>query len=170
MISEKIGIDQIDCRIMDLIQKAPNLTHTEIATHVNRSQPTVGMRIKKLENLGVLKYQAGINIKAADLCFARAEVQTKNPRQAIEIVKKCPFMLNAFRLSGDSNVSILLVGLSFKDIDHIINYHFRNDPNVINVHIDIIADVANDLVLPIDLNLEYGQFDIKNCGCNNCNC
>ncbi|GAG89408.1 unnamed protein product, partial [marine sediment metagenome] len=62
MMSEKIGkmgIDTIDCQIMDLIQKAPSLTHTEIATHVNRSQPTVGMRIRKLEKLGVLKYQAG---------------------------------------------------------------------------------------------------------------
>ncbi|MFX1375639.1 MAG: Lrp/AsnC family transcriptional regulator [Promethearchaeota archaeon] len=170
MISEKMGIDQIDCRIMDLIQKAPSLTHTEIATYVNRSQPTVGMRIKKLENLGVLKYQAGINIKAADLCFARAEIQTKNPRSAIEIVKNCPFMLNAFRLSGNSNVSILLVALSFKDIDHIINCHFRNDPNVINVHIDIIADVVNDLVLPIDLNLDYGKLKINNCHCVKCKC
>ncbi|MFX0030008.1 MAG: winged helix-turn-helix transcriptional regulator [Candidatus Hermodarchaeota archaeon] len=170
MLSEKIGIDQIDCRIMDLIQKAPNLTHTEIATYVNRSQPTVGMRIKKLENLGVLKYQAGINIKIADLCFARTEIQTKNPRSALEIVKKCPFMLNGFRLSGNSNVSILMVGLSFKDIDHIVNYHFRNDPNVINVHIDIIADVVNDLVLPIDLNLEYGQLKIDNRCCDNSNC
>ena len=170
MLSEKMGIDQIDCRIMDLIQKAPNLTHTEIATHVNRSQPTVGMRIKKLENIGVLKYQAGIIIKVADLCFARAEIQTKNPGSAIDIVKVCPFMLNAFRLSGDSNVSILLVGLSFKDIDHIVNCHFRNDPNVINVHIDIIADVVNDMVLPIDLNLEYGQLQINNCSCGKCNC
>jgi len=74
-MAEKIGIDEIDCKIMDLIQKEPNLTHTQIAEHVNRSQPTVGMRIKKLENLGVLKYQAGINIKVADLYFARAEIQ-----------------------------------------------------------------------------------------------
>lgn len=169
MISEKIGIDQIDCRIMELIQKAPNLTHTEIATHVNRSQPTVGMRIKKLENLGVLKYQAGINMKVADLCFARAELQTKNPKKVIEIVKRCPFMLNAFKLSGNANVSILMVGLSFKDIDHIINCHFRNDPNVIGVHIDIIADVVNDLVLPIDLNLEFGHLEIKSCCCGMCN-
>lgn len=170
MISEKMGNDQIDCRIMDLIQKAPNLTHTEIATHVNRSQPTVGMRIKKLENIGVLKYQAGINIKVADLCFARAEVQTKNPRAAIQIVKDCPFMLQGFRLSGNSNVSILMVGLSFKDIDHIVNRHFRNDPNVTNVHIDIIADVVNDMVLPIDLNLDYGQLQINSCCCGKCNC
>ncbi|MFX1591660.1 MAG: Lrp/AsnC family transcriptional regulator [Promethearchaeota archaeon] len=170
MISEKIGIDNIDCKIMNLIQKSPNLTHTEIAEHVNRSQPTVGMRIKKLENLGVLKYQAGINVKEADLCFARIELKTKNPQTAIERVKNCPFLLNAFRLSGDSNLSILIVGLNVKDLDNIVNGNFRNDPDVINVHIDIISDVINDLVLPMDLNFEYGEIILnKNC-CGKCKC
>lgn len=168
MISEKIGIDNIDCKIMELIQKEPNLTHTEIASYVNRSQPTVGMRIKKLENLGVLKYQAGINIKVADLCFARVELQTKNPKKVIEIVKRCPFMLNAFRLSGNSNISILLVGLKFSDIDIIVNRHFRNDPEVIKAHIDVITDVVNDFVLPIDLNLEFGELDLGSCCCEKC--
>jgi DNA-binding Lrp family transcriptional regulator len=165
MISEKIGIDTIDCQIMDLIQKAPSLTHTEIALHVNRSQPTVGMRIKKLEKLGVLKYQAGINIKVADLCFARVELQTKNPRMIIEIVKNCPFMLNAFRLGGKSNISILMAGLNFKDIDFVVNNHFRSNPDVISVLIDVIADVVNDFVIPIDLNLEYGQLSLQNLCC-----
>ncbi|MFX0000318.1 MAG: Lrp/AsnC family transcriptional regulator [Candidatus Hodarchaeota archaeon] len=170
MISQKIGIDDIDCKIMDLIQKEPTLTHTEIAGHVNRSQPTVGMRIKKLEKLGVLKYQAGINIKEADLCFGRIELQTKNPKNAIEKVKKCPFLLNAFKLSGDSNISILTVGLKIKDIDRVVNGNFRNDPDVIDVHIDIISDVVNDFVLPMDLNFEYGEFLFnKNC-CGKCNC
>lgn len=146
MISEKIGIDDIDCRIMDLVQREPNLTHTQIADHVNRSQPTVGMRIRKLEKLGVLKYQAGINIKAADLYFARAEIQTKNPKKIFSIVENCPFMLTAFRLSGSTNISILVAGSSLKDLDHVINHHLRGDPEVITVHMDIIEDVAGDLV------------------------
>jgi Lrp/AsnC family leucine-responsive transcriptional regulator len=170
MITDKIGIDEIDCRIMDLIQREPNLTHTEIAHHVNRSQPTVGMRIRKLENLGVLKYQAGINIKVADLCFARIELQTKNPRKVIETVKNCPFMLNAFRLSGDSNMSILMIGLTLKDLDHVVNRHFRNDPEVCDVHIDVISDVVNDFVLPIDLNLEYGDINLNGTCCGKCKC
>jgi len=165
MISEKIGIDDIDCRIMDLIQKEPNLTHTQIAEHVNRSQPTVGMRIKKLEKLGVLKFQAGINVKVADLCFARIEILTKSPQEIFKVVRKCPFMLNAFRLSGDTNISIIVAGLSYKDIDKIINSHFRSDPNVLNVHIDVISDVANDFVLPINLNFENGQIILNNNCC-----
>ena len=169
MISEKMGIDIIDCQIMDLIQKAPNLTHTEIAKHVNRSQPTVGMRIRKLEKLGVLKYQAGINIKNADLCFARVELQTKDPEKAMETVKCCPFLLNAFRLSGESNISILMAGLNYNDLDIVVNNHFRNNPDVISVHIDIIADVVNDFVLPIDLNLESEQFELEHVCCEKVN-
>jgi DNA-binding Lrp family transcriptional regulator len=172
MISEKIGIDEIDCQIMELIQKAPNLTHTEIATHVNRSQPTVGMRIKKLEKLGVLKYQAGINIKVADLCFARIELQTKNPKKAIEIVKRCPSMINALRLSGDSTLSIFMASTSLKVLDNIVNVNFRNNPDVIKVHMDIIEDVVNDFVIPIDLNLGTDQlaFTKECCCCGECTC
>lgn len=166
MISDKMGIDNIDCQIMGLIQQEPGLTHTEIATHVNRSQPTVGMRIKKLEKLGVLKYQAGINMKEADLCFARVEIQTKNPNKAFRTAKLCPFLLNAFRISGKTNVSILVVGLTFADIDQVINRHFRADPVVVSVQIDEIAEIMDDFVLPIDLNLDNGQFDLENHCCN----
>ena len=170
MIAEKIGIDQIDCRILDLIQKDPNLTHSQIANHVKRSQPTIGTRIKRLEQKGVLKYQAGINLKVADLCFARIELQTNNPEGTIELVNQCPFMLNAIQLYGNFNVSIFVVGLKFQDIDHIVNRHFRNDPEVVKVHIDIIVNVIDDFVLPIDLNLEYGEMNLQKICCEKCDC
>ncbi|MFX1570748.1 MAG: Lrp/AsnC family transcriptional regulator [Promethearchaeota archaeon] len=168
MLSEKIGIDDIDCQIMDLIQKEPSLTHTQIAEHVNRSQPTVGMRIKKLEKLGVLKYQAGINIRVADLYFARADLQTKNPKKILNIVKNCPFMLTAFTLSGDTNISIIIAGLSLKDLDHVVNHHLRGNPEVYNVHMDIIEDVVDDFVLPIDLNFDYSKIELENYCCGKC--
>lgn len=168
MISEKIGMDDIDCRIMDLIQREPSLTHTQIAEHVNRSQPTVGMRVKKLEKLGVLKYQAGVNIKTADLYFAMIDLQTKNPKRIFSMVENCPFMLTAFKLSGSTNISILVAGSSLKDLDHVVNHHLRGDPEVITVYMDIIEDVAGDLVLPIDLNLDYSKIDLENYCCGKC--
>jgi len=59
MESKVFKIDEIDKNIIEIIQKDPMLTHTEIAKKVNRSQPTIGMRIRKLEKAGVLKFQAG---------------------------------------------------------------------------------------------------------------
>ena len=170
MISEKLKLDDIDRQIITLVQEDPNLTHTQIAEKINRSQPTVGMRIKKLEKEGILQFQPGINFKKVQLHLATVEINTRNPEEVLEMGKCCPFMLNAFRLSGNSNISILMVGLSFKDIDLIVNRHFRNDPNVIAVHIDVISEVINDFVLPIDLNLDQGKLSIQNVCCGKCNC
>jgi len=155
MLSEKMGIDDIDCMIMDLIQKKPHLTHAQIAEYVNRSQPTIGMRIKKLEKMGVLKYQAGITLKNKDLCFARVDIQTKNPQESFEMVNKCPFMLSAFVLSGNMNISIIVVGLNLNILERIVNHHFRRNPAVTKVQMELIVDVAEDLVLPLNFNIAH---------------
>jgi len=161
-------MDAIDRRIIQLVQEEPNLTHTEIAKKVNRSQPTVGMRIRKLEESGVLQFQAGINMKMAGLSFARVEVQTLNPQKIIKLVQGCPYMLNAFRLSGDTNISILIAGNKLSTLDKIVNYHFRNNPAVSSVSMDIITEIVNDFVLPIDLSFVCCDGERKECCCKQC--
>ena len=123
MESQVFNIDEIDKSIIELIQKEPMLTHTEIAKRVDRSQPTIGMRIRKLEKAGVLKFQAGINVKTMDLILARVEIQTLEPNETIELVKRCPYMLNAFRLSGTYNLSVLVVGSKLAHLDNVVNKH-----------------------------------------------
>jgi len=48
MESQVFKIDEIDRNIIELIQKEPTLTHTEIAKRVDRSQPTIGMSFKRV--------------------------------------------------------------------------------------------------------------------------
>lgn len=148
-------MDDIDRSIIQIIQENSSLTHTEIAKKVNRSQPTIGMRIRKLEKAGILKFQAGINLKTADIILARAEIQTNNPKEIERIVKHCPFMINAFRLSGNSNISVLIVGFKLSEIDNIINCHFRKNHYVESISLDVILDVINDFVLPFNINIDY---------------
>ncbi|MBY9012986.1 MAG: winged helix-turn-helix transcriptional regulator [Candidatus Lokiarchaeota archaeon] len=168
MESKVFKIDEIDRNIIEIIQKEPMLTHTEIAKKVNRSQPTIGMRIRKLEKSGVLKFQAGINVKTMDLILARVEIQTLKPDNIIKLVKNCPYMLNAFRLSGASNLSILIVSDKLSHLDEIVNHHFRKDPDVSEVYMDIITDVINDLVLPFDFNVDSCGLTSNGQCCGNC--
>jgi len=170
MESQVFKIDEIDRNIIELIQKEPMLTHTEIAKRVDRSQPTIGMRIRKLEKAGVLKFQAGINVKTMDLILARVEIQTLEPNETIELVKRCPYMLNAFRLSGTYNLSVLVIGSKLAQIDKMVNYHFRKDPNISSVYMDIITDVTNDFVLPFDFNFESCSLNSNSNGqcCGKC--
>jgi hypothetical protein len=68
-------------------------------------------------------------------------------------------MLNAFSLSGNKNISILVVALNFKVLEQIVNHHFRRNPAITETQLDLIVDVAEDLILPITFNIEH----TKNC-------
>ncbi|GAG88704.1 unnamed protein product, partial [marine sediment metagenome] len=137
-----------------LVQDDPNLTHTQIAEKINRSQPTVGMRIKKLEKEGILQFQPGINFKKVDLFLATVELNTKHPDVILDMARFCPFMLNAFRLSGAHNIMILLASSKIDKLDNIVNYHFRSDPEVSSVSMNMITEIAKDFILPIDFKSE----------------
>jgi DNA-binding Lrp family transcriptional regulator len=154
MISEKLKLDDIDRRIITLVQDDPNLTHTQIAEKISRSQPTVGMRIKKLEKEGRLQFQPGINFKKVDLFLATVELNTKRPNDILAMAQFCPFMLNAFRLSGSHNICILLASSKLDKLDNIVNYHFRSDPNVQSVAMNMITEISKDFILPIDFDSE----------------
>ena len=170
MMNSILDIDEIDKNIIKLIQGEPTLTHTEIAKKINRSQPTIGMRIRKLENNGVLKFQAGIDVRNLDLILARVEVQTLEPDKILDLVKKCPYMLNAFRLSGSSNISIFMASDKLNHIDNIVNYHFRKNPNVLSVHLDIITDIIQDFILPFSFDFDKCTMQASGECCGLCNC
>ena len=154
MISEKLKLDDIDRRIITLVQDDPNLTHTQIAEKINRSQPTVGMRIKKLEKEGILQFQPGVNFKRIDLFLASVELNTKRPNDILDMAKFCPFMLNAFRLSGSHNIMILLASSKLDKLDNIVNYHFRSNPEVQSVAMNMVTEIAKDFILPVDFDSE----------------
>ncbi len=154
MISEKLKLDDIDRQIISLVQENPSLTHTQIAENINRSQPTVGMRIKKLEKDGVLQFQPGINFKKVDLFLATVEVNTRKPDEIIEMAKFCPFILNAFRLSGEHNICVLLASSKLDKLDNIVNYHFRNNPDIHSCSMEVVTEISKDLILPIDFDSE----------------
>jgi len=164
MISKKLKLDDIDKRIITLVQESPNLTHTEIAKKISRSQPTVGMRIKKLKKDGILQFQPGINFRKVDLHLATVEVKSKNPEEILDMAKFCPFMLNAFKLSGEHNILILLASSKIEKLDNIINYHFRRNPDVSSVSMEIITEIAKDFILPIDFDSEDHDPNIED-GC-----
>lgn len=158
MSKAKYQLDNIDRKIIDIVQKEPLINHTDISKQVERSQPTIGMRIERLEEMGLLDFQAGLNIKAADLCYARVEIITDHPEEIFEIVENCPFMVNAFRLSGNTNVSVIIVNNKMEPLDMLVNHHFRNNPIVKKASMNIITDVEKEFVLPM-------EYDFSECDC-----
>ena len=148
------NIDDIDKKIIKLIQKDPNITHTELANKVGRSQPTIGIRVKKLEKLGMINYQAGINLKDSEFYFSKIDVETNHPDEICELVKRCPFMLTAFRLSGKTNLNIIAVNPELMGIEKVVNYYLRDRDDILNLSVNLITKTTNSIVLPLNLDFK----------------
>ena len=85
--NEKLGLDDRDNTILSLIQKNPNISQEEIAKKIKLSQPSVGARIKKLHQNGILQTVNGVNFRVVDL---RKKVK---PFTFVESDKKAKYVL-----------------------------------------------------------------------------
>ncbi len=168
MLRNQNDFDEIDRSIIKIIQENPSISHSEIAKRVNRSQPTIGMRLRKLEESGIFKYQAGINLKAVDLVLVRIDINAMEPAHIEKLVEQCPFMINVLHLSGEFNLSILLAGFTIKELEKIINCHFRKNPKVNKILMNVITDVPNDFIIPLNLDFDGCCCLDKKCQCKFC--
>ncbi len=159
--NELLGIDDADKKIIEMIEKDPSITHSEIAREIEKSQPAVGARIIKLERKHLLTKQVGFNIKEVDIKNIIVFVSTKDVDEIIKKIEDCPFINHAFKISGDYNILCFISATDLQTIDKLVDLCFRRDPNVINVKTNILIESIHNFVVPIDFQIE--QFDGKTC-------
>ncbi|MCK4780271.1 MAG: AsnC family protein, partial [Candidatus Lokiarchaeota archaeon] len=75
--SDLLSIDEADKKIIEMIEENPDITHSDIAKEIEKSQPAVGARILKLERKHLLTKQVGFNIKKVDIKVAIVYISTK---------------------------------------------------------------------------------------------
>jgi DNA-binding Lrp family transcriptional regulator len=155
LISFYKQLDDIDFHIISLLQEDPNLTYNEIARQLKRSQPAIGARVKKLTELGLLGTQIGADVKiASELNLVRVEMSTTRPDDVIEMGMHCPFVANVFKMMGDNNIGLYCIASNLKQIDFVLDRHFRNKPYVKSLSYCRITEVGKKFILPIDLNAD----------------
>ena len=160
--NELLGIDESDKKIIEMIEKDPDITHSAIAKEIEKSQPAVGARIIKLERKNLLTKQVGFNIKKVDIKVAIVYISTKDVEQIVQKIEGCPFINHAFKISGEFNVLAFIAASDLQTIEKLIDLCFRRDKNVINVKTNILIESIHDFVVPIDFQIE--DFDGRYCG------
>ena len=164
--NEILSIDDDDKKIIELIERDPDITHSDIAKEIEKSQPAVGARIIKLERKHLLTKQVGFNIKKVDIKVAIVYISTKDVDEIVRKVENCPFINHAFKISGEFNVLCFISASDLQTIEKLVDLCFRRDKNVINVKTNILIESIHDFVVPIDFQIE--DFDGRYCG-PNCN-
>ncbi|MFX1392590.1 MAG: Lrp/AsnC family transcriptional regulator [Promethearchaeota archaeon] len=160
--NELLKIDNDDKKIIEMIEKDPDITHSDIAKEIDKSQPAVGARIIKLERKHLLTKQVGFNIKQVDIKVAIVFISTKDVEKIVEKIEDCPFINHAFKISGEYNLLCFISASDLQTIERLIDLCFRKDEAVINVKTNILIESIHDFVVPIDFQIE--NFDGRYCG------
>ena len=160
-------IDELDKKIITMLQEDPSITHSQIAKELSRSQPAIGARIKKLTEHGILATQIGVNFqKLQELTLVKVELTAINPKEILEMADYCPYVINSLKISGENNICMFMACSSLKRLDQIIDKHFRSSHDISGVRLDIVTGMAKPLILPIDFSIEH--FDSADDPCTNC--
>ena len=113
-------IDDINKRILYLLQKDARMTYKDIARALNRSESTIRDRISIMENEGVVKgYSAVINKEKVGLnCNARAfaMIDPKNLDACIKELQKIESVYQINQISGGHNLEF---SIAATDYDHL---------------------------------------------------
>ena len=155
--NERLGLDDRDNTILSLVQNDPLVSQEEIAKKIKLSQPSVGARIRKLREKGILHTVNGVNFKVADLVLGKIDLITTNTVGILAEFRDCPFFVNALVTSGRYNLCLLFMATDLKRLEGIVNYHLRGNPKVKDVELNIVISTAKDLVLPLNLDLEKNK-------------
>ena len=162
-MNSSIRLDEKDRQIITLFQKNPEISQSEIAEIIGLSQPSVGMRIKKLKDRGILSHIVGMNFKKVNLFLAKVEIATRNSQNIIDTFSTCPFFINALMVSGKYNMTLLFMGENIPTLESTVDHHLRLNPDVKEVDFNIIISPVKDLVMPVRITLEGEKGCEMNC-------
>ena len=152
-----LDIDEKDRIILELLEKDPEMSQSEIAKIVGLSQPSVGSRIKKLKELGIISHAYGLNVKKSGLHILKVDIKCKKPSEIISKLSGCPFFLNGFVVAGDKNLTVFLGGEDLTTLEAIVDKHIRSEPECYNVEAGIIVRSEKDVVMPIKMYIEKSK-------------
>lgn len=130
MAEKGFELDDIDKRIITLIQKRPEVSQSKIGKLVNLSQPAVSARIAKLKKNGILSYRAGIDARKAGFQVLEIEAVALGTKEVLSTFRDCPYFLGSMVLSGKNNLCLFFLCEDSSTIESLVTRHLRGNPQI----------------------------------------
>lgn len=162
-------LDETDRKIMSMLIENPKMSQAEISECLKISQPAVSLRMRKLEDKGVLAHLIGTDIKKAELFLAKVDITTNRVEQLLETLNKCPLYLNCFLTSGKHNMTCLMLGENIKSIMSVVDSRLRQNLPAENIEFDLIVTPTRPMIVPIKPQQERKKISPCGADCSTCN-
>lgn len=148
-------IDNINKKILFLLQKDARLTYKEIAAELKRSETTIRDRIKAMERIGIIQgYTALIDKTALGLNFFAmifANPNSSSDLDAItEKIKKVKNVMRVYQISGHHRLAIFMVAPSYKELKEIIKSQLL-PLGLIEEEIVAVLEADREFISPLEI-------------------
>jgi Lrp/AsnC family leucine-responsive transcriptional regulator len=164
-------LDEIDRKILDLLQRDARMTNAAIAAQVGLSAPSVFERIRKLEQRGVIRgYKAILDAAALGrplTAFTRLTIAYDDRCAAgMEAISRDPDVLECYCVAGEDCLIVKTKVASPADLDSLlkrIRGQITVQRSVTMIALTVIKEDAplNVLTAPTDTEVCKG----RQCGC-----
>ena len=152
-----LTIDQIDRRILEILQKEPGINASAIGEQIGLSQSACWRRVQRLRNDGIIRDQpvkldrekVGLNT----MVFAHVKLTShgrSNLREFADAVSAWPEVLDCYVLLGNVDFLLRIVTEDIKAYEQFFFEKLSQLPGIQEVNSSIVmSDIKHTTVLPI---------------------
>ncbi len=152
-----IKLDEIDFRILKLLQARSNLTTKELALKVNLSVTPVFERVKKLEKNGFIKgYIAVLDAEKLNkglmvFCNVTLKEHTREiGRQFVKDIMGLEQVVECYNISGDYDFLLKIMVADMKEYQNFVLDHLGSIKNIGSAHSTfVMGEIKNTHAVPI---------------------
>ena len=154
---QNISIDQIDRRILEILQRAPGVNASAIGEEIGLSQSACWRRVQRLRDEGIIKDQpvkldrekVGLNT----MVFAHVKLTShgrSNLSEFADAVSTYPEVLDCYVLLGNVDFLLRIVTEDIKAYEQFFFEKLSQLPGIQEVNSSIVmSDIKHTTVLPI---------------------
>ena len=151
------ALDELDRRILGLLQVDASISSAELARRVELSAPGLQKRLRKLRDGGVIKGQVAIlNREAVDLdllCFVHVTLAHHQPdgvsgfRRAVQ---EMPEVLECHHLTGEFDYLLKVVAANHRELERFLVHRLTPTPGVDRIRTSIVLnEIKASTALPV---------------------
>lgn len=134
-------MDEVDLKILRILQDSPEIAVTELAQHVGLSHTPCWRRIKQLEERGIIQQRAVIldphkmGLSVSVFANIRLKEHDEATLEAFEqAARACPEIVDCFSTSGESDYIVRVVVGSIEQYEKLLKKVLLHLPGVASIN------------------------------------
>ncbi len=140
-----INLDELDIKILQILQQDARITHKELAAQLNLSTTPVFERVKKLERKGYIKHYSAVldyqKLGFGLVVFILVKMQVhdnKHIEQLIAEVKKLEEVVECYHITGEHDYLLKILIEDMNAYQQFIRTKLSTIPGIVHMNSSIV--------------------------------